>query len=273
MYSSPDRARRSPSRPTRGATAGSRRGGRRSGGGRRASPSSARRRSRRRRRRGRPSGRAGGSTSSAPSRRHASSATVEPGGDVGVELRGARARGETARRTPAGEPRCRALRQPAGDEACNAVSARRRSGPAIASRRSAQSASERAIGPAWSRLQASGTIPAIETRPRVGLNADVPQHAEGMRSDPAVSVPVAAGVIRDASAAAGAAARPPGASVRGPTGSRPGRSCRPRRTRACGDGRGAPCPRPKAASRRRSPRSGTSWSRLLEAVSGLPATP
>ena len=45
--------------------------------------------------------------------------------------------------------------------------------------------------------------------PRVGLIVDVPQTADGMRSDPAVSVPVAAGTIRAASAAAEPPLDPP----------------------------------------------------------------
>ena len=137
--------------------------------------------------------------------------TVESGGDVGVELRGAEPRrdGDT-------NPGERAALLAPGSWRADEVSAERRSGPAIASEEQRQSASERAIGPAWSRLQASGTIPAIETRPRVGFIADVPQHAEGMRSDPAVSVPVAAGVIRAASAAAEPPLDPPGGAFEPP---------------------------------------------------------
>ena len=52
-------------------------------------------------------------------------------------------------------------------------------------------------------------MPRIGTRPRVGLIVDVPHMAEGMRSDPAVSVPVAAGVVREASAAAEPPLDPP----------------------------------------------------------------
>ncbi len=79
----------------------------------------------------------------------------------------------------------------------------------MAVRSRAQSARLRAIGPAWSRLTASGTTPASETSPRVGLIADVPERADGMRSEPAVSVPVAAGTIRAASAAAEPPLEPP----------------------------------------------------------------
>ena len=57
-------------------------------------------------------------------------------------------------------------------------------------------------------------MPRIETASRVGLTVDVPHMADGMRSEPAVSVPVAAGTIRDASAAAEPPLEPPGESSR-----------------------------------------------------------
>ena len=72
-----------------------------------------------------------------------------------------------------------------------------------------QSATVRAIGPAWSKLGESGTMPPSGTKPRVGLIVAVPQNAEGMRSDPAVSVPVAAGVVIEARAAADPPLEPP----------------------------------------------------------------
>ena len=53
-------------------------------------------------------------------------------------------------------------------------------------------------------------MPRIGTRPRVGLIVDVPHIADGMRSEPAVSVPVAAGTVRAASAAAEPPLEPPG---------------------------------------------------------------
>ena len=85
------------------------------------------------------------------------------------------------------------------------------SGPsaAIASSSAAQSATVRAIGPAWSRLGASGMMPAIGIRPWVGLIVLVPQHAEGIRSEPHVSLPSAAGVMCAASAAALPPLEPP----------------------------------------------------------------
>ena len=73
---------------------------------------------------------------------------------------------------------------------------------AIACSSAAQSAIVRAIGPGWSSELASGITPPRGMRPWVGLIALVPQHAEGIRNDPHVSLPSAAGVIRAASAAA-----------------------------------------------------------------------
>ncbi len=52
-------------------------------------------------------------------------------------------------------------------------------------------------------------IPSSEIRPWVGLIAQVPQQADGMRSEPHVSLPSAAGVIRAASAAALPPLEPP----------------------------------------------------------------
>ena len=53
-------------------------------------------------------------------------------------------------------------------------------------------------------------MPRIGTRSRVGLIADVPHIADGMRTEPAVSVPVVAGTMRAASAAAEPPPEPPG---------------------------------------------------------------
>ena len=76
-------------------------------------------------------------------------------------------------------------------------------GPAaIAASSAAQSAIVRAIGPAWSSDGASGMMPSIGISPCVGLIVLVPQHADGIRSEPQVSVPAAAGVIRAANTAA-----------------------------------------------------------------------
>jgi hypothetical protein len=83
------------------------------------------------------------------------------------------------------------------------------SGPVIADSSSEQSATERAIGPQLSSAHASGITPAALTSPNVGLIDDTPQKAAGMRSDPSVSEPVAAGIIRAASAAALPPLEPP----------------------------------------------------------------
>src|SRR5204863_9023423 len=69
----------------------------------------------------------------------------------------------------------------------------------------AHPATSRAIGPAWSKLGASGKQPVIGTRPHVGLKPVTPQHAAGMRIEPPESVPSAA----SASPVTSAAAEPP----------------------------------------------------------------
>src|SRR5467141_3106611 len=77
-----------------------------------------------------------------------------------------------------------------------------RSAPAITLSSRLQSATERAIGPQWSSDHASGITPAAPTSPNVGLIELTPQKAAGIRNDPSVSEPVAAGTMRAASAAA-----------------------------------------------------------------------
>ena len=52
-------------------------------------------------------------------------------------------------------------------------------------------------------------MPRMDTSPRVGFTVDVPHAADGMRSEPAVSVPVAAGVMCAATAAAEPPLEPP----------------------------------------------------------------
>ena len=69
----------------------------------------------------------------------------------------------------------------------------------------AQASTDVAIGPAQSKLGASGQQPSSDTSPWVGFSPTTPQHAAGMRIDPAESVPRAAA----ASPAASAAAEPP----------------------------------------------------------------
>jgi hypothetical protein len=67
------------------------------------------------------------------------------------------------------------------------------------------SGTDRAIGPAWSKLGASGKQPSSGTRPWLGLKPTTPHHAAGIRIEPPESVPRAA----SASPAASAAAEPP----------------------------------------------------------------
>ena len=50
-------------------------------------------------------------------------------------------------------------------------------------------ATSRAIGPMVSRLSASGQTPSIDMRPWVVLRPAVPQQADGMRTEPPVSLP------------------------------------------------------------------------------------
>jgi hypothetical protein len=50
-------------------------------------------------------------------------------------------------------------------------------------------ATSRAIGPTVSKLGARGHTPSEEILPHVVLSPAVPQHAEGIRIDPPVSLP------------------------------------------------------------------------------------
>src|SRR5947209_7897355 len=61
--------------------------------------------------------------------------------------------------------------------------------PAMAVSITATSQALRACGPTWSRLGASGTQPAFETRPYVGLSPVCPFAAAGALTEPPVSVP------------------------------------------------------------------------------------
>ena len=130
----------------------------------------------------------------------------------------------------------------------------------------------RAIGPAWSRLQESGTTPFSETLPRVGLIVEVPEHADGIRSDPAVSVPVAAGTMRAASAAADPPLEPP--AERSRLHGLPTWSVVPPAANSWvwrWPSRIMPAERRRLQTSQSS--AGTSSSSRLEAVIGLPATP
>ena len=85
----------------------------------------------------------------------------------------------------------------------------RASGPAIASNAAARSATRRANGPTWSNDHASGTTPARETRPNVGLSPNTPHSAAGTRIEPLVSVPSESGTRPAATAAAEPPEEPP----------------------------------------------------------------
>src|SRR5439155_19870776 len=68
---------------------------------------------------------------------------------------------------------------------------------------------ERAIGPAWSKLGASGNTPSIGTSPKVGLSPTTPQQAAGILIEPPVSLPSAPSTAPSASAAAEPPLEPP----------------------------------------------------------------
>src|SRR5438045_3451752 len=74
----------------------------------------------------------------------------------------------------------------------------------------------RPIGPGVSRLALSGMIPAELMRPVVTLRPVSPQKEAGIRTEPPVSVPIAHGAIRAATATPEPLLDPPGvrASVR-----------------------------------------------------------
>ncbi len=113
----------------------------------------------------------------------------------------ARARERAARRRRSTRRRPRALR------ASRARTTRNR-GRARASAASHVSTS-RAIGPAWSKLGASGKQPSSDTSPYVGLKPTTPQQAAGMRMEPPESVPSATSAASRTSAAALPPLEPP----------------------------------------------------------------
>src|SRR3954452_6286801 len=75
------------------------------------------------------------------------------------------------------------------------------SGPAITLRIRAQSSAVCASGPTVSSVNESGIALARLTRLLVGLSPDTPQKCAGMRIEPPVSEPSAAGTSRAATAA------------------------------------------------------------------------
>ena len=116
-------------------------------------------------------------------------------------------------------------------------------------------------------------IPASGIRPWVGLIALVPQQAEGIRSDPHVSLPSAAGVIRAAKAAALPPLEPP--ATRSSAHGLPTWSVVPPAANSCvwvWPSNTIPCSRSRVQAT--ASWSGTwSSSTRLDAVSGSPATP
>src|SRR5437762_10839675 len=75
------------------------------------------------------------------------------------------------------------------------------SGPAMAAAISPQSSAVRASGPTVSSVNESGIALARLTRPLVGFNPVTPQKCAGIRIEPPVSEPSAAGTSRAATAA------------------------------------------------------------------------
>jgi hypothetical protein len=76
--------------------------------------------------------------------------------------------------------------------------------------RSAASSTVRVSGPTVSSEKESGIAPARETRPYVGLIAEVPQKAAGRRMEPPVSEPRPAKLARAATEAPAPDDEPPG---------------------------------------------------------------
>ncbi len=77
----------------------------------------------------------------------------------------------------------------------------------------AASRTVRAIGPAVSWLSAMGMMPARLTRPTVGFTVTSPFWPAGDRSEPEVSVPIAAAAKPAATATADPALEPPGVTM------------------------------------------------------------
>src|SRR5688572_7495913 len=73
----------------------------------------------------------------------------------------------------------------------------------------AQSSTERAIGPQWSKVNELGITPARLTSPDVGIRPARPQYADGPRMEPPVSDPSDAGTKPAASAAPDPLEEPP----------------------------------------------------------------
>ena len=89
------------------------------------------------------------------------------------------------------------------------VARSRGSGPPMTAVRSAASSTLRASGPSESSVVASGTTPARLITPYVGLSPVSPHSPEGMRIEPPVSEPTAAGARPAATATAEPLLEPP----------------------------------------------------------------
>ena len=81
--------------------------------------------------------------------------------------------------------------------------------PAMTLRSIALSVTLRVIGPQVSKVRPRGMIPAMGTRPIVGLIPTVPQAEEGILTEPPVSVPSVASAVAFAIAAAEPPLQPP----------------------------------------------------------------
>ena len=86
----------------------------------------------------------------------------------------------------------------------------RGSSPAITASSRAQSSTVQAIGPAESKEVDSGSTPSSGMRRCVGLKPTSPLSAEGMRSEPPVSVPMAPAAMPSATEIAPPEVEPPG---------------------------------------------------------------
>ena len=95
---------------------------------------------------------------------------------------------------------------------CSALSARPRSGPIIAASNSRQSATDRAIGPAWSRLHDSGTMPRGRHVPEGGFDRRGATAGGGDAERSGGVAPGGGGHHASGQRSSGAAARPAGRS-------------------------------------------------------------
>src|SRR5579883_1188621 len=85
----------------------------------------------------------------------------------------------------------------------------RSSGPAMALRNSATSGTVRAMGPSTLSVDHAFPLGNSGTRPGAVRNPTTPQNAAGLRSEPPISLPLAIGVIPQASATAAPPLDPP----------------------------------------------------------------